>query len=393
MEALAAILRDSGPGRLALIDEIGGSTDPEEGNALAIAFLEEYLERGGRALVTTHFSALKNFAAGRADAVGAAMEFDEETGRPNYRLHPGLSGRSRALSVAREQGLPETVLRRSREILGEAWRRRELQESEAEAAIERLRQSERDLARERETARREAEKLGKERESRAAEHARMLAEGLAGFERARTDLARRVDSEIQALRSDASRRAEASTDRLLARAEASGTSEPVVAEALEKALARTRELAPGERARIRGSKTAGVVLSLDPETAWLEVAGKRMRVARVELEPLGGATEASPGKKPRGVAAPLAGPEPVNTAILEVNVIGQRIDDALPEIEKRLDEALLAGAGRLRIIHGHGSGRLRNAVREHFRDHPSVASLRAGDAREGGNGATIVELR
>ena len=152
MEALAAILRDSGPGRLALIDEIGGSTDPEEGSALAIAFLEEYLDRGGRALVTTHFSALKNFAAGRADAVGAAMEFDEETGRPNYRLHPGLSGRSRALSVAREQGLPETVLRRSREILGEAWRRRELQESEAEAAIERLRQSERDLARERETA-------------------------------------------------------------------------------------------------------------------------------------------------------------------------------------------------------------------------------------------------
>ena len=393
MEALAAILRDSGPGRLALIDEIGGSTDPEEGSALAIAFLEEYLDRGGRALVTTHFSALKNFAAGRADAVGAAMEFDEETGRPNYRLHPGLSGRSRALSVAREQGLPETVLRRSREILGEAWRRRELQESEAEAAIERLRQSERDLARERETARREAEKLGKERESRAAEHARMLEEGLAGFERARADLARRVDSEIQALRSDASRRAEASTDRLLARAEAAGTAEPVVAEALEKALARTRELAPGERARIRGSKTAGVVLSLDPDTAWLEVAGKRMRVARVDLEPLGAAPEASPGKKRGAVAAPVAGPEPVNTAVLEINVIGQRIDDALPEIEKRLDEALLAGAGRLRIIHGHGSGRLRDAVREHFRDHPSVATLRAGDAREGGNGATIVELR
>jgi DNA mismatch repair protein MutS2 len=392
MEALAAILRDSGPGRLALIDEIGGSTDPEEGSALAIAFLEEYLTRGGRALVTTHFSALKNFAAGRADAVGAAMEFDEETGRPNYRLHPGLSGRSRALSVAREQGLPETVLRRSREILGEAWRRRELQESEAEAAIERLRQSERDLARERETARREAQMLSKERESRAAEHARMLEEGLAGFERARADLARRVDSEIQTLRSDASRRAEASTERLLARTEAAGTVEPVVAEALEKALARTHALAPGERARIRGSKTAGVVLSLDPDTAWLEVAGKRMRVARVDLEPLGGA-EASPGKKRGPVAAPVAGPEPVNTATLEVNVIGQRIDDALPEIEKRLDEALLAGAGRLRIIHGHGSGRLRDAVREHFREHPSVASLRAGDAREGGNGATIVELR
>ena len=392
METLAAILRESGPGRLALIDEIGGSTDPEEGSALAIAFLEEYLARGGRALVTTHFSALKNFAAARADAVGAAMEFDEETGRPNYRLHPGLSGRSRALSVAREQGLPETVLRRSRDILGEAWRRREEQESEAEAAIERLRQSERELAREREAVRHEAERLAKERESRGAEHARMLEEGLAGFERARADLARQVDRELQAIRSDASRRAEASTDRLLARAHEAAAAEPVVAEALEEALARTRKLAPGERARIRGSKTTGVVLSLDPETAWLEVAGKRMRVARVNLEPLGGA-EPAPGKKRAAVNASVSAvSEPVSTVTLEINVIGQRIEDALPEIEKRLDEALLSAAGRLRIIHGHGTGRLRDAVRDHFRDHPSVASLRAGDAREGGNGATIVEL-
>ena len=82
----------------------------------------------------------------------------------------------------------------------------------------------------------------------------------------------------------------------------------------------------------------------------------------------------------------------MSTVTLEINVIGQRIEDALPEIEKRLDEALLSAAGRLRIIHGHGTGRLRDAVRDHFRDHPSVASLRAGDAREGGNGATIVEL-
>jgi DNA mismatch repair protein MutS2 len=320
------------------------------------------------------------------------MEFDEETGRPNYRLHPGLSGRSRALSVAREQGLPETVLRRSRDILGEAWRRREEREAEAEAAIERLRQSERELARERDAARREAEKLAKEREAGAAERARMLEEGLAGFERARRDLARRVEEEILAIRTDASRRAEASTERLIARAEAAASSEPVLTEAQEEALAKTRELAAGERARIRGSRTTGVVLSLDAEAAWLEVSGKRMRVPRANLEPLGGA-EPSPEKKRGAVTASVpAGPEPVNETMMEINVIGQRIEDALPEIEKRLDEALLTGAGHLRIIHGHGTGRLRDAVRDHFRDHPSIASLRAGDAREGGNGATIVEL-
>ena len=114
METLAAILAEAGPGTLALIDEIGGATDPEEGSALAVAFLEAYLESGGRALATTHLSGVKNFAGSRPDALCAAMEFDEKTGRPNYRLHPGLAGRSRAISVAREQGIPEAVLARAR---------------------------------------------------------------------------------------------------------------------------------------------------------------------------------------------------------------------------------------------------------------------------------------
>jgi len=391
METLAAVLDEGGPGLLALIDEIGGSTDPEEGSALAIAFLEEYLTRGGRVLVTTHFSALKNFAAARPDAVCAAMEFDEVTGRPNYRLHPGLSGRSRALSVAREQGLPEEVLRRAREILGEAWRRREERESEAEAALEKLRQSERELEAEREKARREAEKLAKEREAHTALHARMLEEGLAGFERARTDLTRRVEEEIAAIRLDASRRAEASAGKLLARAETAIAPEPVVTEAQEEILARTRELAAGDRVRIRGSKASGVVVSLDRDTAWLEASGKRVRVARADLQRVAGGGPA-PTRAPASFSA-VPKPEPLDALTREVNVIGQRIEDALPQIEKSLDEALLAGVAHIRIVHGHGTGRLRKAVREHFRAHPAVASLRAGEAREGGNGATIVELR
>ncbi len=391
METLAAVLRGAGPGSIALIDEIGGSTDPEEGSALAIAFIEEYLARGGRALVTTHFSALKNFAAARPDTVCAAMEFDEASGRPNYRLHPGLSGRSRALSVAREQGLPEAVLRRAREILGEAWRRREERESEAEAAIEKLRQSERDLEAEREKARREAQALAKERETRSAQHARMLEEGLAGFERARMDLARRVEEEIAAIRRDASRRAEASAGKVIARAEAAMGPEPVVGEARAEAIARTRELEAGDQVRVRGSKTSGVIVSLDRDTAWLEVGGKRMRVSRSELEQVGGKSSA-PTKAPASfTAAPK--PEPVTATTREVNVIGQKIEDAIPQIEKSLDDALLSGAANIRIVHGHGTGRLREAVREHFRSHPAVASLRAAEAREGGNGATIVVLK
>jgi DNA mismatch repair protein MutS2 len=387
METLASVLNQANPEMLVLIDEIGGSTDPEEGSALAIAFLEEYLSRGGRAVVTTHFSALKNFAASRSDSVSAAMEFDEETGRPNYRLHPGLSGRSRALSVAREQGLPENLLARARAILGEAWKRREEQESEAEAAIERLRRSEKELDLERETARREAEKLAREREKLASERAKMLEDGLAGFERARAEMERRVRSEIEAIRSDASRRAEATAARVLERAEAAAPAEPVIEEARQEIFAKTRELAAGGRARVHGTKLEGTVLSLDAETVWLDVSGKRMRFGRLQVEP-------APERINRKARPPAAArPEPVSPVTREVNVIGQRIEDALPEIEKSLDAALLAGVGHLRVVHGHGTGRLREAVREQFRGHPAVASLRAAPEREGGNGATILELK
>ncbi len=396
METLAAILDESGAGGLALIDEIGGATDPEEGSALAVAFLEEYLARGGRAIVTTHLSAIKNFAAGRPDSVTAAMEFDEETGRPNYRLHPGLSGRSRALSVARERGLPESVLDRAVEILGEAWQRREERESEAEATLDRLRRAEAALAEQRETFHREAQKLAAEKEEVARARAKLREDGLAGFEKARRELARRVDEELAAIRADVSRRSEMSAAQLVAHAEEAVAGEPALVEAREQIEAGARELREGGRVRLRGLKLEGTIVSLDPESAWLDVGGKRMRVARAELEPAGKPDKEKPGKRETGngkrsgrrkeSGSSDAGGGPVK----EVNVIGKRLDEAIDEVEKALDEALVAGA-QLRVIHGHGTGRLRDGLREHLRKHPNVASARAADAREGGNGATMVD--
>jgi DNA mismatch repair protein MutS2 len=411
METLAEILEVSSAGVLALIDEIGGATDPEEGSALAVAFLEEYLARGGRAIVTTHLSAVKHFAASRPDAICAAMEFDEETGRPNYRLHPGLAGRSRALSVAKERGLPPAVLDRALEILGDAWRRRDAQESEAEAALERLRRAEAEMVEERARVSKESDRLTSEREEVAQARAKLREEGLAGFEKARRELARRVDEELHAIRADASRRAEASAAQLVAEAEQHVASEPALVEARQEEASRSRGLELNGRARMRGSRMEGTVVSFDGESAWLDVAGKRLRVARTDLEPAEEALAArkKAGNRESGIGtrkekekigrrlrassdAPATGDRVDAGPVKEVNVIGRRLDEAIDEVEKALDEALVAGA-RLRVIHGHGTGRLRDGIREHLRTHRSVASARAADAREGGNGATMVELK
>jgi DNA mismatch repair protein MutS2 len=394
METLALVLETASPDRLALVDEIGTATDPEEGGALAVAFLEEYLARGGRAIVTTHLSAIKAFTEARKDAVGAAMEFDEKTGRPTYRMHPGLSGRSRALSVAERQGLPPRVLARARELLGAAWERRDRAESEAEAALDRLRRSEAELARERDATRKEKERLAAERAESARKREQMLEAGLASFERAKTELAREVEREIAAIREDATRRAVTVTEsaaQVIARAESEAAGDAVL-EAREERLTRGRALAPGDRALLRGTRSEGVVASIEGEAAWLEAGGKRMRVPLGDLERASGPARSTPSPRPSPGGRGGTPPD-VAASTPEVNVIGKRLDEATDEVEKALDSALAGGADHLRVVHGHGTGRLRDGLRDHLRKHPSVARLRAADPREGGNGVTVVDLK
>ena len=393
MERLAAILDESSPDTLALIDEVGGATDPEEGSAIAVAYLEALVARGGRAIVTTHLSAIKTFASARPDALCAAMEFDDRTGRPNYRLHPGLAGRSHALSVARERGLPEPVLERAVEILGDAWHRRERAETEAEQALERLRDAESALAAERSKTRAEAERLDAERRRTAEERARMLADGLAGFERAEAELRRRVARELDEARSETARLAQASAARLVDEAAKTAAAEAAVAEAREAEQEIARSVEVGAPARIRGLGAEGLVVAFEGDWAQMDIHGKRLRVRRVELEPARGrkALDRSATKRPRAPETPSSRDSTGPTA--EVNVIGQRVEEALDTVEKALDQALVSGASNLRVIHGHGTGRLRDGLRGHFRDHASVASMRPGGKNEGGNGATILELR
>jgi DNA mismatch repair protein MutS2 len=203
-------------------------------------------------------------------------------------------------------------------------------------------------------------------------------------------LRREVAAELSKMREDSTRRAQASASRVL---EAAGTriaaGEPVLAEAEREAERASGELSVGGRARLRGGKAVGTVLAREGESVWIEVGGKRLRLSASELEPLAPAAAARPVSRPPSGGA--AGP-PLEVSTREVNVIGKRLDEATEEVERAIDAAILSGEGRIRVVHGHGTGRLRDGLRAHLRSHRAVGSLRAADPREGGNGATIVEL-
>src|SRR5262249_39442524 len=190
----------------------------------------------------------------------------------------------------------------------------------------------------------------------------------------------------------------ASAARVLEEAERAVAEESALADAREARELRAQTVELGHPARVRGLGVEGRVLSFDGDWAQMEIQGKKLRVRRGGLGPARAAARQT-GKFQTGkakspskgvVSTPL---RDLSGAIPEVHVIGQRLEEALEAVEKALDQAILSGASSLRVVHGHGTGRLREGIRKQFREHRAVERLRAGDRTEGGNGATILELR
>ena len=381
MRRLAEVLRDADADSLALLDELGSGTDPEEGGAIAVASLETLLARGTRAVVTTHLTAVKEFAAGRDDAQIAAMEFDEATGRPTYRMRAGFLGRSRALATAREQGLPPGTVERASVLLGEAWRRRERLESEAEEALARLRERERELAESLARARGEEERLRAEREEVDARRRRILTEGRDSLDRARREFRAAAAEAVEKIRTEKMTQARAA--ELLAKVDAERRADPAVREAEEEVEATARELRVGDAVRLRAGSATGTVVAIEGRNARIEAGGKRLSVPLADLTAI-----ARKARPPSVVSVPETAP-----SAREIHLIGRTVDEAIEELDRAIDHAISSGDDTFRVVHGHGTGRLRAGLREFLRKHPAVASFRAGKANEGGEGATVVVLK
>jgi DNA mismatch repair protein MutS2 len=374
---------------LVILDELGAGTDPQEGAALARAILSYLLGRGATTLVTTHHPELKAFAHVTPGVVNASAEFDLETLRPTYHLTIGLPGRSNALAIAERLGLAEEILSaaraeihpdelRAESLLDEIHRQRDLARQSRDAA---------------ELARQEAEAL---RAELAARLEAIEEERLAVLEQARLQAQAGVEElrgEMQELR------------RLLQRARQPlealkevDESIQALEEAVEKPAERKRRLPHadsrgplrlGEPVRVRTLNAQGVVTALGESEAEVQVGSLRVRARLSDLER--GAAQADTDDRPHTkVSRP---PPAVSRPGMEISLRGMIVEEALERLERYLEQAYLDGLPFVRIIHGKGTGKLRQAVRHRLTGHEFVASFEEAGSKEGGEGVTVAILR
>jgi DNA mismatch repair protein MutS2 len=396
LRRIAAIVEAAGPGTLVLLDELGAGTDPTEGSALAQALLDHFIEAGAIVAATTHYAELKAYAHTTAGARNAAVEFDLDTLSPTYRLTIGLPGGSQAFAIAERLGLPMAIVEDARSRLTETQRSFEATlaaikatEGETSEVLERARVAEVRAADALRVADEERRRARRERDA-AVREARAEAERVVEDLRAELAATRRsLEREtITAAGLDAAvLRAEAIADRLPASGDAPG-------EGPGTTPAEPRHWQLGDRARSRSGGWEGRLAGLDRDgrRGTLEAGGMRIAVDLADLEPaLGPAPTVSAGASPTSNAASLQVTRARSVAS-SLDIRGARVEEALEALERYLDDASLAGLTSVLIIHGLGTGALRDAVRSAAAAHPLVKGVRAGERGEGGDGATIVGL-
>jgi DNA mismatch repair protein MutS2 len=389
IEAMAEV---AGPNDLVLLDEIGASTEPNEGAALAVAILEHFRQRGAMTMVTTHHSRLKAYAAETAEALNAAMEFDEATLEPTYRLLVGLPGKSSALDTAARLGLEPSIVEKARSLLDPA-------DAEAATLVAELHRQRTEMERklgEMEIQKQDLQKRHEQLERQFQQERRTKLHELdSRLDSTLRQYAKTWEQSLEELRKQAApakvvSRGERKASGLVREAREEWNSQ--VLEALgEPATAAqepqvARPVAVGDQVKLTNVSTPGTVTAiLEDGQVEVAVGHMKMRVGKDEVKLIvaGGKTV------PDAPAASSSSDEVPE----EFNVIGETAEEARERVDKFLDQAFLGGRSRLRIIHGHGKGILRRTLHEMFSHHPHVEKFYAAPPHEGGGGATIVELK
>lgn len=379
---------------LVLIDELGGGTNPDEGQALAKAIVKFLLERGAKGIITTHFTTLKEFAYSLSGIENASMEFDSDTLKPLYNIKIGLPGASNALVISRKFGVNQTILdyalgfmsdgernfenvvRRTEESRVEAEKRltdAKILENEWREKLNILNRQINELNQQKErinkNARIESRKIISERTERAEEILEQIEEIFNKEEITQTDLinARTLNNKLKNIPFDEEGRVEKVTTYRQA----------------DKS-----NLAVGTEVFVKPLESKGKVLSISEkkQEAEIECGSLKMHLKFKDLLIVGKAKSEKPNVK---FVKKIFSNHPV----LEINVIGETVMEALIDVDNFIDKAVIDNLDEIKIIHGVGSGKLKNAISDHLKRHKNVESFRLGKYGEGETGVTFIKLR
>lgn len=383
---ITAILQQSGVSTLVLLDELGAGTEPLQGAAIACGVLHELQQQGSMVIATTHLSDIIGFVHRSPGMINAGMEFDDASFTPLYRLIVGEPGQSHAVEIARRFGMPERVISFARQMLGNAG-------SEFASLLTELRQRRSEY----ETLRNSLEARERFLDQRSADLDARADEVL----QIRKEAAEKGWSDAKELISATRRRTNVLLEELkrenrgeivdrLRQAETELVDQLKPQDALPERV-QLKSVKQGDSVHIGSLGYDGVVLSLDGRHA-----KARVRAGRMELDvPLADLfiSHGATGRNGKKTAIASWKIDIVESEQRELKLIGMRVDEALAELEPFINHASAAGLREVRVIHGVGSGRLRDAVREELERHSLVEGHRPGEAHEGRDGATVVTLR
>lgn len=390
MVNIVEILRHVDSKSLVLFDELGAGTDPQEGAALAMSILDEVHRRGARVIATTHYPELKAYSYNRDGVTNASVEFDIESLSPTYRLLIGVPGRSNAFEISKRLGLPNDIIENAKTHI-------HVESNKVDNMIASLERSTRLAEKEEEEAKdllKAAEKLHKDLQKAMIEFYNKKDEL---YEQARQEaksIVRNAEREaeeiIRTLRQmQLEKGAEIKEHELI---EARKRLEGVVPEAkqdrhppIKKKV--KQDFKPGDEVKVLSFDQKGHLIERVSENEWqVQIGIIKMKVEEDDLELI----KSKPKKEKQHIAS-IKGKE--YHVGLELDLRGERYEDALVRLEKYIDDALLAGYPRVSIIHGKGTGALRTGVQNYLKNHRQVKSFHFGNANEGGTGVTIVEFK
>lgn len=391
MTNIVDILKKVDDKTLVLFDELGAGTDPQEGAALAMSILDDVISRGARVIATTHYPELKAYGYNRENVVNASVEFNVQTLRPTYRLLIGVPGRSNAFEISKRLGLDNHVIDQAKGLIGVDTKSVEnmiasLEDSQLSAekeyeeahrtliASEELHQDIRNAWNQFEQKREALYKKAEEKAERALAKAREEAELI-------VDEIRKMKTETKLKEHEwieAKKMLEEAQPKLRQKQKEQQPSTPAQSK---------KEIKAGDEVKLLKLNQKGTIVEKVSDKEFLVQVGiMKVKMKREDLQPL--------GKQKQTYEKPLTTIRGSNYHVsTELDLRGERFEDALLKLEKYIDDSLLAGYGKVSIIHGKGTGALRNGVKEFVKKHPRIAGQRSGEAGEGGSGVTVIELR